>query len=323
VAVSSNDNTFYAAGADGRIFKADILSGSIEPTLIENRFPNRTLALSKDDRYLITAGDSSFVQLHDLQEGKNKPVVVRLGNSVHDAETLPNNQGFLVSTSDALWIVNFSGAAKKLLSTPSAIRSLDINKAGTLAVGGSWSGSVFLIDLTKNTIESITHDANTRVMAVKFHPSDTLLGFGLEDKTTKRGLVKFYDLETRQVTRQFAGHKAAVNDIEFSPDGELLASAGADKRLQMWVIRNPEDLPVVMDNNDGFIWDIAFAKGSDYLITTTYESEIRIWPTDPAILQNEICNKLEKNMTRYEWETYVGKDIKHEITCIGLLIEDY
>lgn len=323
VAVSSNDNTFYAAGADGRVFKADIVSGSIEPTFIENRFPNRTLALSKDDRYLITAGDSTFVQLHDLQEGKNKPKVIRLGTSVHDAETLPNNQGFLVSTSDALWMVSFSGTSKKLLSTPSAIRSLHINKAGTLAVGGSWSGAVFLIDLTKNVIETVVEDTKTRVMAVKFHPSDTLLGFGLEDKTNKRGLVKFYDLATRQITRQFAGHKAAVNDIEFSPDGELLASAGADKRLQMWVIRNPEDLPVVMDNNDGFIWDIAFAKGSDYLITTTYESEIRIWPTDPAILQNEICNKLEKNMTRYEWETYVGKDIKQEITCVGLLIEDY
>jgi hypothetical protein len=91
----------------------------------------------------------------------------------------------------------------------------------------------------------------------------------------------------------------------------------------MWVIRNPEDLPVVMDNNDGFIWDIVFAKGSDYLITTTYESEIRIWPTDPALLQSEICPKLKRNMSRYEWETYVGKEIKHEITCIGLLIDDY
>jgi hypothetical protein len=44
---------------------------------------------------------------------------------------------------------------------------------------------------------------------------------------------------------------------------------------------------------------------------------------DPAILQNEICNKLNRNMTRYEWETYVGKDVKHEITCIGLLVEDF
>lgn len=323
VALSSNSNTFYAAGADGRVFKGDITAEKIEPTFIENNFPNRTLALSKDDRHLIVAGDSSFVQLYDLQEAKNKPKVAKLGATVHDAETLPNNQGFLVSTAEALFTVTYSGTFKKLLSTPAPIKSLHINKAGTFAVGGSWSGKVFLIDLSKNTLVTLVDDANSRVLAVKFHPSDTLLAFGLEDKTNKRGLVKFFDLETRQVTRQFAGHKAAVNDIEFSPDGELLASAGADKRLQMWVIRNPEDLPVTMDNNDGFIWDIAFAKGSDYLITTTYESEIRVWPTDPAILQNEICNKLEKNMTRYEWETYVGKDIKQEITCVGLLIDDY
>jgi hypothetical protein len=78
-----------------------------------------------------------------------------------------------------------------------------------------------------------------------------------------------------------------------------------------------------MDNNNGYVWDIAFARGSDYLLATSNESQVRFWPTDPAILQAEICSKLQRNMTRYEWETYVGKDVKQEITCIGLLVEGY
>lgn len=323
VAVSSNSNTFYAAGADGRIFKGDLVNQDIAPTPMENRFPNRTVALSKDDRHLLNAGDSSFVQIFDLQKEKSKPVVVKLGAQVHDAEALPNGAGFLVSTATAVWSVSSTGASRKIITSPVAIKSLHVNKAGTLAVGGTWSGKLFLIDIAKNSFETLYQEPNSRITTVKFHPSDSLIAFGTEDLTSKRGLVKFYGLNSRSIGRQFTGHKAAVYDIEFSPDGELLASAGSDKRLQMWVIRNPEDLPVVMDNNDGFIWDIAFAKGSDYLITTTYESEIRIWPTDPAILQNEICSKLDRNMTRYEWETYVGKDIKQEITCVGLLIDDY
>jgi WD40 repeat protein len=323
VAVSSNSNTFYAAGADGRIFKGNLDDQMITPTTMENRFPNRIVALSTDDRYLLNAGDSSFVQLFDLQKEKAKPVLVRLGAQVHDAEVMPNGEGFLVSTANAVWSVSGTGATRKIISSPVAIKSLHVNKTGTMAVGGTWSGKLFLINITKSTVETLYEEPNSRITSVKFHPSDSLIAFGTEDLTSKRGLVKFFGLESRSLGRQFTGHKAAVYDIEFSPDGELLASAGSDKRLQMWVIRNPEDLPVVMDNNDGFIWDIAFAKGSDYLITTTYESEIRIWPTDPAILQNEICSKLDKNMTRYEWETYVGKDIKQEITCVGLLIDDY
>jgi WD40 repeat protein len=322
VAMSSKSNVFYAAGADGRIFKGNLDDNSIVATAMENRYPNRTVALSKDDRYLLTAGDSSFVQLYDLQQNA-KANVVKLGAAVYDAEPMPNAQEFAVATANGMFVVSTSGTVRKVASTGVAVKTVHVNSKGTLAVGGTWAGKLLLFDLVKNTVETIFNEEGNRILTVKFHPSDTLVAFGTEDKTTKRGLVKFFSLANKEITRQFAGHKAGVNDIEFSPDGELLASAGADKRLQMWVIRNTEDLPVVMDNNEGFIWDIVFAKGSDYLVTTTYESEIRIWPTDPAILQNEICNKLERNMSRYEWETYVGKDIKHEITCVGLLIDDY
>jgi WD40 repeat protein len=121
------------------------------------------------------------------------------------------------------------------------------------------------------------------------------------------------------------GHKAGVNDIEFSPDGKLLASAGADKRLLLWFLDNPEDLPITMGNNNGFIWDITFTPGSKYLIATCSESEIRVWPTDPQLLAEQICPKLKRNLTQEEWKTYVGGDgkIEYEPTCVGVLIKDY
>ncbi len=146
----------------------------------------------------------------------------------------------------------------------------------------------------------------------------------MDDIANKRGFVKLYDFKTKE-TRQFSGHKAGVNDVEFSPDEKLLASAGLDKRLQMYVLDNLEDLPVVMDNNNGFIWDIEFTKGSDYLIAACSESEIRVWPTDPSLLAEQICPKLKRNMTQDEWRKYVGEveEIPYEHTCIRLLIKDY
>ena len=125
-----------------------------------------------------------------------------------------------------------------------------------------------------------------------------------------------YDMVKRaKDDRQFTGHRAGVYDVEFSPDGKLLASAGSDERLQMWVLDFPEDLPVVMDNNNGFIWDISFAKGSDYLIAACHESEIRVWPTDLSLLADQLCPKLTRNMTQDEWNRYVGVDIEFENTC--------
>jgi WD40 repeat protein len=135
--------------------------------------------------------------------------------------------------------------------------------------------------------------------------------------------VKIYNIQQRKEVRQYTGHRAGVYDVAFSPDGKLLASAGSDKRMQMWVLDHPEDLPIQMDNNNGFIWDIEFSRDSKYLIAACHESEIRVWPTDPELLAKKICPLLKRNMTPDEWTKYVGSDIKYETTCINLLISDY
>jgi hypothetical protein len=78
-----------------------------------------------------------------------------------------------------------------------------------------------------------------------------------------------------------------------------------------------------MENNNGYIFDIVFTRDSDYLIATTSESEIRVWPTDHAILAAKVCPQMSRNMTSDEWDKYVGNDIEYEYTCPGVLINDY
>jgi len=119
------------------------------------------------------------------------------------------------------------------------------------------------------------------------------------------------------------GHNAGVSDVEFSPDGGLMASASYDKKLLMWVVGREDDLPIKMDNNNGNIWSLAFAQGSDYLIASCNDGEIRVWPTDPKMLAERICPKLKRNMTQEEWDVYVAHNIGYESTCQSLLISDF
>ncbi|MFZ6008744.1 MAG: WD40 repeat domain-containing protein, partial [Bacteroidota bacterium] len=236
------------------------------------------------------------------------------------------NSGFIVASSDrALYMADhLTGTAKQMVVLPFEVKSINISPDGKMLAGASWSGQVIMVNLENNTFSILAEDKATRVLSVKFSPDGRSLAYGVEDYGNKRGLVKLYDLATQEI-RQFTGHKAGVNDVEFSPNGKLLASAGSDKRLLMWFLEKPEDLPITMDNNNGFIWDIAFTKGSDYLIAACSESEIRVWPTDPSLLAEQICPELKRNMTLDEWKKYVGEgeDLKYESTCVGLLIKDY
>jgi WD40 repeat protein len=204
------------------------------------------------------------------------------------------------------------------------LKAIDISPDGTTLAGASWVGNIVLINLSNNTYTTFVEENQTRMLAVRFTPDGKGLAYGGEDKVTQRGFVRLYNIESK-ASRHFSGHRAGVNDIEFSPDGKLMASAGADKRLLMWVLENPGDLPITMQNNSGFIWDIAFTKGSDYLVAACSESEIRVWPTNPTLLAEKICPLLKRNMTKDEWEKYVGvqADIPYEPTCVGLLINDF
>ena len=327
IAVSSKGNMFYAAAADGRIFNGNYETLKAQPTQYANAHPNKVVALSRDEKHLVNGTDSAAVQIFNLSDRNSKPLLVSgLKGATNDIEFLPDNSGFVVSKGDrTISLVNhLNGKATTIATLPYELKSISISPNGQWIAGGAWSGELVLIDIKTGQVRVVLQEADAQILSVRFSPDGKMLAFGTFEIADKRGLVKMYDMvKGVKDERQFAGHRAGVYDVEFSPDGKLLATAGADKRLQMWVLDNPEDLPIVMENNNGFIWDIAFAKGSDYLIAACHESEIRVWPTDPELLANQVCPKLTRNMTQDEWQKYVGIDIEFENTCTNLLISDY
>ncbi|MEO7988891.1 MAG: hypothetical protein ABI663_05075 [Chryseolinea sp.] len=327
LAVSSKSKTFYSAGADGRIFIGNYETLANQSTDYSNPYPTKVIKLSRDENYLVNGSDSSVVQIYNLKE-KSKPRIVKgFNGGTNDMEFLPDNSGFIVSSSGrTLSLVNVrTGDMKVLKDLPYELKSISISPDGKVLAGASWSGLVVLINLSDYSITTLVDDNSNRVLTVRFSPDGNQLAYGIDkidDPFNKRGVVKLYNFQTKE-TRQFTGHKAGVYDVEFSPDGKLLASAGSDKKIQLYVLENPEDLPIEMDNNNGFVWDIEFASGSDYLISACSESEIRVWPTNPSLLADKICPKLDRNMSQEEWKKYVGDQIEFETTCVRVLIKDY
>lgn len=315
LALSADNNTFYVSGADGRIYKASREKMLSERTGFQTAYPSKVIALSKDENFLVNGSDSSLLHLYNLKNGGKPKLIKGLKGATNDIEFYPDNSGFLVASQDKT--IRFydlaKGELRTLLTLPYEIKSITIRHDAKMLAAASWSGQILLIDLQDNTITELVSETNLRMLSIKFSASGKYLAYGMEEGS-RRGLVRLYDFETKN-TRQFTGHRAGVYDLEFSADEKLLASAGSDKRLQLYVIESLEDLPVVMENNNGFIWDIEFTRDSDYLIAACSESEIRVWPTDPALLAKQICPKLTRNMTEDEWLKYVGEDTDYEDTC--------
>lgn len=340
LAVSQQGSTFYTAGNDGRIFKGDFLSLKVDDMIEINPYPNRVLALSPDEHYLINGSDSAAIQVFDLTRRGEKPLIVRGHRGfVVDLKFLPDNSAFISAGSDRTIRSSnpATGKSTVLAQLPYDVKSIDISHDGKLLAAVSPTGQLIMMDLVTNVIdlrrdESLNH---VRVLSVAFHPSRTLLAYGTEYKdvsysglpgdSTWRGSVKIMDYVTLETRKDLRGHQAGVSDVEFSPDGLLLASASYDKKLHMWVVDHEDDLPIVMDDKatKGNIWKLAFSKDSNYLLASCNDGEVRVWPTDPRMLAEKICPKLKRNMTKEEWDIYVANGISYEATCQSLLISDF
>src|SRR5690606_10682230 len=248
--LSQSGSGFYAAGADGRIFSGDFLTLNSEPTDYRNAFPNKVLAVSADQRYLVNGTDSTFIQVYDLSARGNTPRVIRgFKGATNDLEFL-NDGLLLVASGDvnrseyAISKVDIAtGAVNTLATVPAEVKTMSVSPSGDRLVCGTWDGKVILLNLANGSYETFIDEKNARILTVKFSADGRYIAYGTDDYTTRRRSVRIVELETRE-TRNLTGHNAGVFDVEFSPDGKLLASAGADRKLQMWVLDFPEDLPI-------------------------------------------------------------------------------
>lgn len=328
VQVSGTENRFYTAGSDGRIMAGDYRSLRSTSTGWIHPYPGRTLALSRDEKYIVYGGDSAALHVYGMAMRDNKParVITGISGATNAIEFLPDNAGFVVAKSErTVYFVNHeTGESRLIASFADEVKTVSVHPDAASMAAGTWSGKVVILDIATGRQRVLVDDPTIRVLSVRFSPDGKHLALGLDDKTNRRGQVRIYNLQTGDF-RQMGGHRAGVNDVEFSPDGKLLATAGADKRLLLWILDSPENLPVVMDNNNGFVWDVAFSPDSNYLIAACSESEIRVWPTNPKLMAEQLCPKITRNMTLEEWRTYVGEkeEFKYEPTCVNVLLNEY
>jgi WD domain, G-beta repeat len=318
--VSPNSDKFYVTGSDGRVFAGDIMRNSVNDQILMNNYPNRVVAISPDDKYLIVGTDSSAIQIYSMDAGGKPRYIGGHKASVNDIKFMPDNSGFIsVAGDNTIRFTNHqSGASRQVAALPVSLKAISINKAGTSLVGASNAGQVIMVDLKNGSYNILRTESPNRVLSVAFHPTSNRIAYGLEmidgNGQVTRGLVKVVDLNTNRV-KELPGHRAGVSDVEYSPDGLLLAAASLDRKLQLWVVDKEEDLPVVMDNNNGNIWNIGFSRNSDYLIASCNNGEIRIWPTDPKILADNVCPEIKRALTQDEWDIYIDSEIKFENTC--------
>ena len=90
--------------------------------------------------------------------------------------------------------------------------------------------------------------------------------------------VYIYDSQTVKLTRTLRGHARDVTEVQFSPDGKLLASISEDKSAKLWDWRTGELLRTLsVENLIGVPTSLAFSPDSNTLAVVMGGGHVTLW----------------------------------------------
>ncbi|MDH5604602.1 MAG: WD40 repeat domain-containing protein, partial [Cyclobacteriaceae bacterium] len=80
--------------------------------------------------------------------------------------------------------------------------------------------------------------------------------------------------------------------------------------------------PIFLKDHNDKVTAISFTTDNTQIVAGTYTRAIKAWPTDIEQMSQQICEKVNTNISQEEWNRFVGEGIKYENTCNNLSAEN-
>ena len=211
VAFSPADNSILASAGGHNTVKLWNLRNNAVKDLTGHRDQVNSVAFSPDGTLLVSGSEDSTIKIWDVSQWQNietrEPITVRISSPVHTVVFHPDGQ--LIAT---------SGRHAKIL------------------------------DIT-NQAEIATLQHDDWVWVVAFSHNGSYLATDDGQGTT----VKVWDVQEKQITTILEGHTADINYVKFSPDHRMLASSSWGGEIKLWAVSNWELLGTLHTNGTAAI----------------------------------------------------------------------
>lgn len=114
--------------------------------------------------------------------------------------------------------------------------------------------------------------------------------------------------------------------IAFSPDGSRLAATTNEGRVAVWETARPGARPVILSGKrhgqGSGIMSLTFTASGDELATVAMGGPILVWRIRTEDLAEAVCRRAGSNLSREDWNHFVGRDVPYQNTCPALPTEE-
>jgi WD40 repeat protein len=236
--------------------------------------------LSDDGSMLFTGGEDGSAMLWDASDGR---LLHRLdGHTARIFGSAFSADGTLLATAaeDAtvrIWSVATGESRHVLADHRDSVWGVEFSHGGEVLVTGSLDSTVRVWAVLTGSASAMLDLTGRGLFSIGFDPSGDLL-YAIGEG------ISVFRADTLAPRFTLDNNQGAILGHTFSPDGDLLAVAGADGTIILYRVNPADDILLievrVLVGHTGGVLDVEFAPDGTVLASASLDNSVKLWTID-------------------------------------------
>jgi WD40 repeat protein len=236
--------------------------GSLIRTLTGHEEGVRSIAITPDGKYAVSASDDRTLKIWDIEKGEEKATLDRHKYGVNSVAITPDGKYAVSASSDRtlkIWDIEKGEEKATLIGHKDRVESVAITPDGKYAVSASYDSTLKIWDLEKGEEKATLIGHENWVNSVAITCDDKYAVSASDDHT-----LKIWNLKKGEEQATLIGHEDWVNSVAITRDGKYAVSASDDHTLKIWDLMEKK-LQYTFIGECSF-YTCAFSPTCDYIV---------------------------------------------------------
>ncbi|MEZ5940535.1 MAG: protein kinase [Planctomycetaceae bacterium] len=193
------------------------------------------------------------------------------------------------------------------------VDGIAVSPNGKQFVMATWDGVAQIVD-----VESLAIVRQLKIDGLYVHSVDWHRDVIATGGSDAEGYIRLWNASTGNELSHFTGHKDAVVDVTFSPDGRWLLTTSYDGTARLWDISEPRQPTeaLALDGHSWWVWEGAFSPGFDpfnsasksQIVTASQDGKAIVWDVAASSLaaERQVSTTGDRELTASIATTFSG-----------------